>query len=117
MDLNFILSAIGILLSGGTAGAIITALVQRKKYGAEAHNIYVTGDISIGKTALEYAESIRHDFEKLKEEMLILRGEMKKLETRNRVLENENIVLKRENANLVLRIDKLENIMKGNKSK
>lgn len=47
------------ILGSGVLAAVVTAVMNRAKTGAEAQNIRIEGDLSIGKSAMEFAELLK----------------------------------------------------------
>lgn len=63
-----VIALIGAILTGVGGSAIAKGILDRKKTAAEAKNLDITGDMSLGKGWQEYAEQQRKDKEELRKE-------------------------------------------------
>lgn len=110
-----VIALIAAVLSGVGGSALVKGWLDRKKTSAEAKNLDITGDMSLGKGWQEYAEQQRKDKEELrkefKEEIEKLKKEfaevlaakdgiIRGLETANATLKEQNIILNTQNTTL-----------------
>lgn len=65
-----VIALLAAVLSGIGGTAAVKGYLDRKKTAAEAKNLEITGDMTLGKGWQEYAEQQRNDKEALKKELL-----------------------------------------------
>lgn len=95
------------VVGSGALSALVTGLLRRSKTDAEAHSIQISGDLSIGKSAMEFAEQLKQHaadlqtrmdesenrwvakFQLLREENRTLRDELQAVRTTHITREKE----------------------------
>lgn len=101
MNENFY-AMVAAVLGSGTLATIVTSIVSRKKTRAQGRSLEVHGELQIVDSAVKVVESLRIDFDRLREEVdavkrenLMLRAEVTELTREVHLLQMENQQLRR----------------------
>lgn len=99
-----IIEIVGAILGSSAATGILTALVSRRKYNAEAKQIESSTQVDVAKAAMEYADRIERMFTG---RLADLATEINALKVENVALRNKIDQLITENNQLRIEIGKL----------
>lgn len=85
------------ILGSSAFSAVITALLSKRKYKAEANKIESDADIALGKAAMDFAKMVQ---ESLQLELRHLKDENESLKQQMSALSDENLNLRNKVAHL-----------------
>lgn len=94
MSNDVLVTILTVVLSGGTVGVLVKAAMERKKTDAEAKNVNVTAEVSLSEGWQKYADELKEDLKKFKQENNELRVELKELRGLIDEMRKENNILK-----------------------
>jgi len=90
---DWVIPVVVAVVGSGALTALITGLLRRQKTEAEAHSIQISGDLAIGKSAMEFAEMLKTHAAELRER---LAESEERWSGRFQVLQEENRTLRAE---------------------
>lgn len=81
MSKEEIITILATTLGSGTMVAVISYFQNRRKTGAETHNLNISGEINIGEAWQKYAMQMAEDMRKMQTEMAQLRVDFEKIKS------------------------------------
>lgn len=113
---------IGAVLASPFLGILVTSFFNKRKNGAETHNLNISGEISIGDAWRKYGEKqeedakaqkienaeMRKQMAELHSQFLVVSEELKELKLHREKLYEQASILAKENKDYKNRVDTLE---------